>query len=161
MAIRAKSLGAVLGAACALALGVSGTANAASFTWQDYTRDSTWNCGPAGSTVQVGNLYVLPCIKISYGDWQPVLMVTALSSGGNIVDYQTALAFNSGGSSPLSSADCTDQNGDANAYIPPHTTLACFSPTKYTPNTLVEGEFGVEVGSTYKDLYSPGAWTTS
>lgn len=162
MAKRAKSFSAVLGAACALALGVSSTASAASYTWQNYTRDGSWNCGQAGSTKQVGNLYVLPCVKVVYGDWQPILIVTAASNGGYISNEQIGLYLLHGTSQPANDWDCADSSGNKYPYIPAHTSLACFSPTVYTPNNLVDGEFWVSVnGSDPQDLYSPWVQTSS
>jgi hypothetical protein len=154
VAIRAKSSGAVLGAACALALGVSGTASADAYTWRSYTRDGSWNCGQAGSTKQVGNLYVLACVKVVYGDWQPVLIVTATSSGGYIDDDQIGAIYTNGVESAF---DGYCGGWTASTYIPPNTSLARFSPTTYTPNALVDAEFLVTVnhGSAFADLYSP------
>jgi hypothetical protein len=162
MARRAKSLGAVLGAACAITLGVTSTASANSWVWQSYTRDSTWNCGQAGSTKQVGNLYILPCVKVVYGDWQAILIVTALSSGGYIGDQQIGLTDVNGTEAQANSWACGDGTGNTYVWIAPHTTLACFSPTVYTPNTLVDGEFQVMVNDRkYPTYYSPWVMTTS
>jgi hypothetical protein len=162
MARRAKSLGAALGAACALTLGVTSTASANSWVWQSYTRDSTWSCGQAGSTIQVGNLYILPCVKVVYGDWQAILIVTATSSGGYIGDEQSGLTYSNGVESTANEFACGDGTGNTYVWIPPNTSLACFSPTVYSPNTLVDGKFQVLVNNgDWHDYYSPWVMTTA
>jgi hypothetical protein len=145
---------------------MTSTANAAAFTWQGYTRDSSWNCGPAGSTRDINGLYLLPCIKMSGDDWQAILIATAGSSGRYISDEQYELVFAGGTTQYINPGWCTGgTNYMGDGYIAAGQSLACFSPTVYSPNALVEGEFvvtvavGPDTSGQPTPLYSPSAWT--
>lgn len=155
------------GAALALTFGVTGTANAAAYQWQTYSRDGSWNCGPPKSTIYVDNLYLLTCVKVSYGDWQAILIATATSSAGYLKDYQIMWVV-SGNSQKVQQGTCDSDNLDWDE-IQPDSSEACFSPTTYNPNSLVEGEFQITLASDpigddpqTLDIYSPpNVWTTS
>ena len=147
--------------------GVSSTADAAAFTWQGYSRDSSWNCGPSGSTKYVNGVYLLACVKTAGADWQAILIATTTSKGSYISDRQDEWVFSGGHSYDVSTGWCGPIVYAGHAYIPANTTVACFSPTMYNPSSLVEGEFNVNVTTDFSgsgqsaDWYSPGAWTTS
>lgn len=127
-------------AVCAtLAVTSTGIANAASFTWQGYTRDSTWNCGPAGSTKDVGGLYVLPCTKTIGASWQVILIVTG--GGASRILSDDELQMWNGNYDGL---DCSG-NVEAGQEFAPGQSLACFSPTLTNANTAVQGRFELTV----------------
>jgi hypothetical protein len=154
------------GAALALTLGIAGTAHADAYQWQNYTRDGSWNCGPAGSTQHAENLYLLACVKVSYGDWQAVLIATTTGASGYLHSHQIEWDF-TGGTHKVQEGDCNPVDLDPTEILP-NSSAACFSPTTYSPNSLVEGEFKITVASDplgddpqTLDIYSPGVWTTS
>jgi hypothetical protein len=163
---RGRRLTGILGATCALVFGVSSTANAAAFTWQGYTRDSSWNCGPAGSTKYVNGMYLLACVKTAGADWQAILIASSTSQGRYIRDLQIEWEI-SGNSTELNPGYCAPPPNQA-VYFYPNSSWACFSPTVYAPSQLVEGEFKVDVstdpyfnGQQSVDIYSPAVWTSS
>jgi hypothetical protein len=151
---------------CALTLGLAGSAGAAPWTWQAYTKDSTWHCG---STQYVGGLYLQPCVKISGASWQPIMVATATSQGRYIIDEQEGLLYANGNPTPeVVNDDYCDGNTQnlGVGYIPPWTSLACFSPTTTERDSLVEGVFLDRVSTSptsgwplQTELSSPGIRT--
>ncbi|MFC0541792.1 hypothetical protein [Kutzneria chonburiensis] len=162
---RWKQAAGVLGAVCALTLGVAGTASASPWTWQGYTTDSSWHCG---STEDLNGLYLKPCVKISGAYWQPIMVATATSQGRYVWSGQQGLYYANGATWPTVTTDfyCTGNTGtDGIYYIPPWTSLACFNPTSTNHDVLVEGLFNEKVWASpsgaevQDDLSSPGIRT--
>jgi hypothetical protein len=130
----------VLAACSGLTLWTAGPANAAAYTWQSYSRDSSWNCGPPGSTISFDGLYLLPCTKAVGSSWQIILIVTAGGSTRYIADEQVEYW----GNGTYVKGDCygNDLRGEK---FTPGMSLACFSPTLTNANTWVWGQFNVTV----------------
>ena len=163
---RAKRKVLALGAAMALTFGTAGSANAAAYQWQGYTRDGSWHCGPAGSTVYVDNLYLLACVKTAGADWQAILIATATSQAGYLWDWQIEWNLTSI-ATQVNAGECNPVDLDP-SEIGPNESLACFSPTVYSPNSYVDGEFQITVASDPAgddpqevDLWGPGTQTSN
>ena len=164
---RWKQVAGVIGVVCGLTLGVAGSANAAPWAWQAYTKDGSWHCG---SSEDLNGLYLQPCVKIYGPAWQPVMIATATSEGRYVYSALQGLLYANGDPFPQVITDfyCTGDTGyDGIYYIPPWTSLACYSQDKSNPNSLVEGSFTEKVwaspsGSEVEDsLSSPGIVTGS
>jgi len=152
----------VLGATAALTVGVAGTASAAAWTWQGYTKDASWHCE---HTEYLNGLYLQPCVKVSGPYWQPILLATTTSQDRYIFNFQTAQYFSNGDETVANSGDCAGDVTSMIRHIPPWTSLACFSPTSTNHDVLAQGNFDVGVwaspsGEEITDtLTSPGVWT--
>ncbi|HET9169722.1 MAG TPA: hypothetical protein VFN97_09805 [Actinospica sp.] len=142
---------AVPGAAATLVLSCTGMAHADAWTWQGYTRDSTWNCGPAGSTVDVNGLYLLPCTKHIGSSWQAILIVTGGDAAHYILDVQTessnrnASWYSDACAGGTSGGDMWVDSGGYYDLVYAHESYACFAPTVTDPNDWVWGVFKVKV----------------
>ncbi|MGK4579146.1 hypothetical protein [Kitasatospora sp. HPMI-4] len=133
--IRAVAVG-VLGTA--LALSTAGSAYATPLTWQGFTRDSSWDCGQAGSTVNINGLYVLPCMKVSGSSWQSILIVTGGGSTTAVQAHVTPeLNWNQWGY-----GDC---NNAGQYNIAPGQSLACFDSTRTNSGSEVSAYWSVTV----------------
>ncbi|MFI6604203.1 hypothetical protein ACIBHX_48930 [Nonomuraea sp. NPDC050536] len=113
-------------------------------------------------------MYVLPCVKIVGEDWQAILIATTTGQRRYIGDFQQEWLFSGGSSQSVEAGLCgpLDNEQTSTHHIPPNTSVACFSPTVHSPNTLLEGEFQIFMesdawgsGEQDADLYSPSAWT--
>ena len=163
---------AVPGAVAALVLSSAGVANAASYTWQGYTRDSSWNCGPSGSSVPINGLYALACTKHIGASWQAILIVTNGGANTWIDDDQ----YEASNRNPTGSGNyCmggTSAGGGYNSNFEwfdeflPGQSYACFSPTVTDANDWVWGVFDIDVtnssgGEVFKQIVSPAVLTGS